>query len=574
VSGGQRLTAAIVLAAAILLLGRAGAVLYANHAWFAALGAASVWDDEVSSTALLYGVALVAGTVFAWANISAVRRSVIALIVPKRIANVEFGEEVPVARLRLVTIAMSLFVAAAGTLALPAWTVLARWRSGISFGDLDPYLGLDLSHYVAWLPLERAGYEWATVEFAIVALLVVTLYSLTPSLRWTRHGVRATTHARRHIAVLGAILLLLVAWSFRLAAFDLLVNGSGAGGAFTRTDHAWLIPADAVLSIATLGAAVVLLAAGWMGQTGTALAAVSIVLLGALGARVAGPAISAARAASRSAPVREQPYLDTRDIYTRAAFPAMEIPLSRRYEASPATLQDASHVGVRGSPLPTLVYPGALGTEIVTDPRHLVQAPRLGTGLTRWLNAWAMQNPAVIRASLSGDDAVLATRDLRERVARIAPTLAQSAQIGILPSAAGVVWIVDLYATSGSYPLSAARRLGARLVTYSHHAATAYVSGTTGSVVIVPDPALDPIARAWFASHPGSYISHVVPAALTAAPPVAPVPAASGADSAFRARVTAAYDRMGAALRSGNLRAFGEAFDSLGRVIRPPEPPR
>lgn len=568
---GRRLAAGIATVAVVLIAGRAAALLFSDSTWFAALGATSVWTDQVTSTATLYGVALVLGTAFAWFNMTAVRRSVVALIVPKRVGNVEFGEEIPSGRLRVVTLAMSVFIAAAGTLALPSWTVLAAWRSGITFGELDPYFQLDLSQYVAWLPLERAAYDWAVVLFATVSLLVVALYSLTPSLRWSRRGVRATTHARRHVTVLGTILLLLAAWSFRLAAFELLAHGSGPGGAFTRTDHVWLIPADVVLSVVTLGIALVLLAAGWMGQTGMALAAVTIVLAAALATRVAGPLVAAALAANPAAARAEAPYADIRDIYTARAFPPPGALPSALAAADSAVLATAGHLTVRGAALPPAVFPGAHGAGVEPDPARQLRAPRLGRGVTRVLNAWALQNPRLLSGDVPATAAILRRRDVRERISAIAPIFAQSRTVGTAPSATGIVWIVDLFATSGSYPLSRGEHVGARRITYSHHAGTAYVNGGTGAVVIVPDPTLDPIAGAWFAAHPGSYLASSLPAAFTAPPAGLPGPPAGAAapDTAFRARVTAVYDRMRAALAAGHLEQFGAAFDSLGALVHP-----
>jgi hypothetical protein len=88
--------------------------------------------------------------------------------------------------------------------------------------------------------------------------------------------------------------------------------------------------------------------------------------------------------------------------------------------------------------------------------------------------------------------------------------------------------------------------------------------------VIVPDSTLDPVARAWFALNPGRYIVSRVPPELLSPPPVAaaPVNASSAAEQQFRNDVARIYDRMRAALDSGNLKAFGSAFDTLGMVIR------
>lgn len=565
---GQRLAAAIALAAAILLVGRGAALVFVAQEWYATLGASALWRDRIATSALVYAIAFVLAFVFAWANVSAVRRSVIALIVPKRLANVEFGEEVPSARLRLVTLGLSAAVAALALLAAPSWTVVALARAHVTFAEPDPYFGLDLSHFVAWLPFEDALYRWCVVLFAIVALLVVLLYALTPSLRWGRGSVRMTAHARRHLSVLGAVLLLLAAWGFRLDAFMTLVHGSGPAGALTRIDRVWLVPADVGLSLVTIGGAVVLLAAGWVGQTTTAFATVSLVVAGTIATQIVGPFIAAHVAASPDAAQGEAPYRETRADYTARAFIAEPRPPALRFAADSMVLANAGSVQVRGA-LPDVVFPGALGTAVVRDPLRVIVAPRLGSGMPRLLRAWAEQNPRLITGDAPASAAFVLERDVRERVQMLAPIFAQSRPIGAIPTARGVLWIVDLYATSETYPLSAPRQVGAQRLTYWRHAGTAYVSGGTGASVIVPDSALDPVARAWFGAHPGGYIAPTLPTTLIQPPNVpAPPTAAAPSDTVFRRAVLHAYDRMRAALDSGDLRAFGIAFDSLGLVVK------
>lgn len=566
---GQRLTAAIALAAAILLLGRGAALVFVAQEWYATLGASTVWRDRIATNALVDALAFLLAFGFAWANVSAVRRSVIALIVPKRLANVEFGEEVPSARLRLVTLGVSAAVAALSLLAVPSWTVVALARAHVTFAETDPYFGLDLSHFVAWLPLEDALYRWCVVLFAIVSLLVVLLYALTPSLRWGRGRVRVTAHARRHLSVLGAVLLLLAAWGFRLDAFTTLVHGSGPAGALTRIDRVWLVPADVALSLVTIGGAVVLLAAGWVGQTTTAFATVSLVVAGTIATQIVGPFVAAEVATSPDAAQAEAPYRETRADYTARAFVAEPRPPAMRFAADSLVLANAGSVQVRGA-LPDVVFPGALGTAVVRDPLRVIVAPRLGSGVPRLLRAWAEQNPRLLTGDAPAGAAFVRERDVRERVQSLAPIFAQSRPIGAIPTARGVLWIVDLYATSEMYPLSAPRQVGAQRLTYWRHAGTAYVSGGTGASVIVPDSALDPVARAWFAAHPGGYVAPTLPATLVQ-PPTAPAPpttAMTPSDTVFRRAVLHAYDRMRAALDSGDLRAFGIAFDSLGLVVK------
>lgn len=568
---GQRLTAAIALAAAILLLGRATALLFVNREWYATLGASSVWRDRVATTALMYGIAFLLGLVFAWINVAAVRRSVIALVVPKRLGNVEFGEEVSSHRLWAVTIGVSAAAAALSLLVLPQWTVPAIARSHVVFAETDPYFGLDLSHFVAWLPFEEAMYHWCVALFAIVAVLVVVMYSLTPSLRWTRGTIRIAAYARRHISVLGAMLLLLAAWGFRLDAFTTLIDGSGVGGTLTRIDRVWIIPADVALSLVAIGASVVLLAAGWVGQTITAFATVTIIIAATLATQLLAPIAAAQIAASPASAAAEAPYAETRADYTARAFPPEARLASLQYLADSTLLSHAAAVAIP-SALPEIVYPNAIGTAVVRDPGRVVVAPRMGDGVRRLLRAWAEQNPRMLTGDLPASAAFVRERDVRDRVRSLAPIFAQSRPIGAIPTANGVLWIVDLFVMSETYPLAAARTVAGERITYWRHAGTAYVSGGTGAAVIVPDSAPDPVARAWFAAHPGGYIAPTVPAAMLEGPHVpavpAPPPTTPAGDTAFRHAVEHAYSRMRAALDSGNLRAFGIAFDSLGIAVR------
>lgn len=563
-----RLAAVLAAFAALLLLGRGTALLYVDRAWYAALGASSVWYARVTNTVMMHATSIVVGTVFAYFNIAAVRASVVSLIVPRRVGNVSVGEEIPSSRLVITSIGMSLFIAIVATLALPSWTVLAHWRSGVRFGESDPYFGADLGYYVTWLPLETSVYVWAMVLFAIVAGVVVTLYSLTPSLSWSGGTVRVTTHARRHLSVLGAILVLFIAWGFRLDAYDSLI---GNGNVFGYFQHKWVIPADLTLSIVAIGAAVVLLIAGWMGQTALALISVSTVLGCALASKAILPAIGHYIATRASNAAREAPYRVARQAFTRRAFPPEPISPSMRFAADSTLIATAGRLQIRGG-LPPIVYPRASGVAIEADSQHLIRSPRVGGRLARIMNAWAEQDPRLLESDLPRDAAFIRRRDLRDRVNAVAPIFFQSGSLGARPTPDGLMWIVDLYSTSDRYPLSEARPAGNAQLTYRHHVATAYVSGMTGGVTVVPDPdsVLDPVAKAWFSTHRGSYLQATVPRELTELRPLRKLPEPpllAAPDSAFRTHILNLYSRMRVALDSGDLHAFADAFDSLGAAV-------
>jgi uncharacterized membrane protein (UPF0182 family) len=174
---------------------------------------------------------------------------------------------------------------------------------------------------------------------------------------------------------------------------------------------------------------------------------------------------------------------------------------------------------------------------------------------------------------VADSDAVIRTRDVRDRVRTIAPIFVQSDVIGARPTAGGLLWIIDLYVQSDKYPLSTNKHFEGVLVSYRRHAATAYVNGMTGAVTIVRDSsAPDPIAAAWFAAYGDRYLAQSPPKMENAPWPSTrgsrPSPATGAvADSAFRMRMLDIYMRMRVALDSGDFKKFGDAFDSLGTAV-------
>ena len=94
-SGRRRLLLLAAAAALLLLVGRGIAAIVLDYRWYAALGAASVWRARAMIIVLSGVVTAGAGSLFAFLNFYAVRRSVVSLVLPRRVSNLEIGEEVP-----------------------------------------------------------------------------------------------------------------------------------------------------------------------------------------------------------------------------------------------------------------------------------------------------------------------------------------------------------------------------------------------------------------------------------------------------------------------------------------------
>ncbi|MGQ0540131.1 MAG: UPF0182 family protein [Gemmatimonadaceae bacterium] len=337
------LVLAIALAAAVLLVGRVIAGWVVDYRWYDALGAASVWKARALNLTLLRGGTFLAGFLFVFANLFAVRSSIQSLVLPRRVANLEIGEEVPSRRLTWAVVIVAALVAALLASIQDNWTALELVRHGQRFGDTDPYFQYDLAFYVYWLPLELSLHVGALITDLVVSVLVILLYALTPSLRWEHGRLVTTGHVRRHLFALGAVLLVLLAWSYRLDAHALLIEGHGERGAFTALDKEFRQPANLVLAMLTLAAAALVLWSGWMAQTRFAFVAVTMVLIGAFTVRQVVPPILQRTSLSADAIARERPYLETRAAYTRRGFETERI----AHESSFAKLPELS-AAVRG----------------------------------------------------------------------------------------------------------------------------------------------------------------------------------------------------------------------------------
>lgn len=375
---------AILGVALLLLAGRLLAGVYVDYRWFAALGAASLWRTKTLLTGALDLASGGAAALFIFANLYAVRHSVVSIVLPRRVGNVEIGQEVPGSY--LVGAAAAIAIVAGTLLTLPdrSWMSLALSRHGIPFGETDPYFEADLGFFVYWLPLENALHLWALITLLVAAALVIFLYALTPSMRWQRGSLYVSNWVRRHLVVLGSILLLVLAWGDRLGAYRVMVHGSGPSGAFTFSDHHAAIPVSVWLSILTVGIAFVVLIFGWNGQLRVAFVSLTILLVLSLALRQLGPVVARRASVMQSAEAREAPYRQLRADYSRRAYGVDRI-------------VDRGRGGTPGEGLGFAGPSDALGAVAVWDATALeraVGASRSSPGVTRGVG-WAPSLPAL-----------------------------------------------------------------------------------------------------------------------------------------------------------------------------------
>jgi uncharacterized membrane protein (UPF0182 family) len=313
------LIASAIAVAVLLLMGRVAADLYSSYAWYDALGATAVWRARVGTITILRIAAWIGASLFALGHLFTVRQSVVSLVVQRQLGDLEISESVHGRYLTGAVIAMSVVLGGLLALTQTDWTTAFLAGNGGAFAEYDNYFGADLGFFVFWLPFEVDLWTWTLIVVLATTAVVVTLYVITAGVRIENGTLRISSHARRHLTVIAGILLLMLSWNFRLRMYQLLLNGTGPNGAFGYIDHHVAQHGALILSLAALGAGIVVMVAG-VNSPRIAVTATACVLLLWIAAEQLAPAI-VTRATRKADPVkRELQYVATQAGYSRRAY--------------------------------------------------------------------------------------------------------------------------------------------------------------------------------------------------------------------------------------------------------------
>ena len=254
--------------------------LYTDLAWFDTLGVASVLWTKILAEWLLFLVAWFVAIGILLANWWLARRlagggQMRVVWLRQQRSQHQYTAE-PTTRVIAARVADGLLAGLAVLVglffALPArgmWLTALKSFNASPFGQSDPILGRDLSFYVfrlPWLKFLQGWFLWLVlVSLAGAALVYLASYSAerlaarVQVVGERQPWLRLSPPAERHLLVLGAIALGLVAWGYQLNIPRLLYSTSGAAyGASYADVHARLPVMYLLTAIAALGAGILL----------------------------------------------------------------------------------------------------------------------------------------------------------------------------------------------------------------------------------------------------------------------------------------------------------------------------
>ena len=261
---------------------------YTDWLWFGELGYQNVFLTMLRAQATLFTVAFVVAAAWLTANLRVALGSIGDV---RPVFTTREGIEVPLpGRRQLRTIASGLGIVLAMVIALFAssqWETWLTWQNAVPFGQADPILGRDTGYYVFTLPFLQFVRGLLQGLVLLAAIGAGLLYFVSGSLS-SRVGavVWMTPGARRHLALLVAAFLVLLAWGAWLGQAERLVQPSviiyGPGYA----DVNGRMPASLVLAVAALIGAILAVVHATTPRNWPIPAAVGLYLLVAIGGEV------------------------------------------------------------------------------------------------------------------------------------------------------------------------------------------------------------------------------------------------------------------------------------------------
>jgi uncharacterized membrane protein (UPF0182 family) len=289
---------------------------YTDWLWFDNVGFISIYARILTTRIWLFFASALFFAMLLVANI----------YIADRFSKGEPRLPIPAEAMRMVNIAtragislMAFFMSLTfGLAASGRWETFIRFMNNTPFGVQDPLFHRDISFYIGTLPVLNFVQGWLLGAVIAITIAVVGVYLLNFSIRGI--NLQFTPAIRRHLAALGAFLMLVIAFKYYMDIYGLVLSDRGVvfGAAYTDT-HA-MLPALRLMIGITLAAALLLIASTFVRGQRLMLGAFGLWAGSAIIVLVIFPAVFQRLVVAPNELKREEPYIQRNIEATRAGF--------------------------------------------------------------------------------------------------------------------------------------------------------------------------------------------------------------------------------------------------------------
>jgi uncharacterized membrane protein (UPF0182 family) len=259
----RRSSILVALTFAVLIMLSFFAPYYGDWLWFQNLGFGDVFTTILGAKILVFAVFFSIFAIFVGINITIARR----WGRPARVIKVA-GSEQPLTTLGIIfqrpyagtlwMLIIFVFAVMMGWSASDSWMTFLQFLHRSPFGVADPIFHQDVGFYVFTLPLYLFLRGWFLTTLFLVFVAVGLSYYMDQAVGIHENRPYIYPRVKSHLAVLGGLFALVVAWTYRLKLYGLLYSSSGVAYGAGYTDVHAQIPAYWALLSLTLALAVLL----------------------------------------------------------------------------------------------------------------------------------------------------------------------------------------------------------------------------------------------------------------------------------------------------------------------------
>jgi len=289
--------------------------------WFRELGYLQALWVPILSRAMVGFIVAAVFSIFSYANLKVAGRSLGRLSLGLGFRSFDIPMRLTTQRLSAVLLVGSILIGIlAGLETSSHWMTVQQFLHRAPGGVKDPLFGLDVGYYMFGLPFWRLVYSLLMTLVLVTTALVAAIYIVTRSIGLRGTHVTGTMTAKRHVAGLVALCLLLRAWGYRLMALALVYSDRGVVFGAGYTDVHATLPALKILSMIAIVAAASVLASPFMRGEKVVLATVGMLVVASFVLGTVYPAIIQKLSVEPSELSRERPYIRYNIEATRQAF--------------------------------------------------------------------------------------------------------------------------------------------------------------------------------------------------------------------------------------------------------------